>query len=723
MLQFLSETEDTRPFLDRIVEASNAERNSFGFLPKAVYEDFAFQRRLIVATDRCAKELIGYIIFAGAFPSAKVRQTYVAPDWRKRGIGQALIAEVVRRCEGMSYLFIKANVAQDLEGANSFYESMGFVKSVIKEGGKTTGRRIVVRVKELETPNLLTLIASTDQTPKNIIVSPSTRNGTPLFLIDVNVIFDLVKKRLRHKAVRQMIAAAFENEVKLAVSTEFAKELERNSHDSKPDPILEFIRAMPVVTTPSDERIQPIIVELSPKLFPDRTLQRKLSEQDESDLVHLATAVIENVSGFVTSEKAILRHADWFREKYRIDIISPSVFASADDALSPAPKIGISIGKSVITSQEMCDSDFPELEKLAQKLKKGGELLREAFSVGTTRSKRTRMVIRHDGQLIGAGAWQKGTITNPSVKAYLFVDHDSPVANLAIEHMIDMATRTAAETTPSMLELTISRHETLLGQGAINAGFDRVTDPHASEQKFRKICLGCPLTKHNWSEIAELISVRFGLKLPTRSPSFSEPETIVQLNANEHTRVEIPLRSLEDYFSPTLMALNGRNGVIVPITPNYAEALFRGSQQPSLFAGQQAMLLASRCYLSGGKSISRIPEQGLICFYESAGREKSAGRSAAIAIARIRRRYLANEGAASSLAEMKGVLSPAEISVRARGKELCVTEFDNLMQFQNPVELEELKDIGCADGANMVTANSISIEAILKLIERGRPHA
>lgn len=88
---------------------------------------------------------------------------------------------------------------------------------------------------------------------------------------------------------------------------------------------------------------------------------------------------------------------------------------------------------------------------------------------------------------------------------------------------------------------------------------------------------------------------------------------------------------------------------------------------------------------------------------------------------RVVRRYLAQEDVAKKLSEERGVLSARAVNVIAKGEEACVTEFDNVMIFTNPVPLKYLKTIDCADGANLVTARTVGSEAALALIEAGQP--
>lgn len=119
----LSSKAEVTAFIPKVVTAADGERNSFGFLPARAYEDFALQQRLIIACDSESKALAGYIVFGGTPPQARIFQTYVAPDFRRGGVGQALVAEVVRRSEEVSFLSIRVEVASDLEAANDFYKN------------------------------------------------------------------------------------------------------------------------------------------------------------------------------------------------------------------------------------------------------------------------------------------------------------------------------------------------------------------------------------------------------------------------------------------------------------------------------------------------------------------------------------------------------------------------------------------------------------------------
>lgn len=718
MLKITSSAACVLPFLDAIVAASNSERNSFGFLPKAVYYEFAERDQIIVAIDTDENVLIGYTIFAGALPVAKVRQTYVTPSWRGKGIGARLISELVSQCELRQYLSIKATVAADLLFANQFYKNHGFTEITRKPGGKSKNRSLIVRARELDTPSLLNFIQRAPPSGPEIFLDVPTAGPAPQYLFDLNVIFDLIRRRHNGEALA-VFSAAFENSVRLAISEEFVVELESTSHQYPTDPLLQLARALPVVKAPAGDQAA-LLGALAALVFPDRNRTNSLSDRDKADLRHLATAIVENTAGFITSEKAMLRQSATLMTQYGIDVISPQVFASADDDFSPsAPSpIEVTFDERVLTSRKMTANDEASARALITAQGVAISLAKAALSQGTSRSPRARVVVRDGSELIAFATWQT-TSNSGATRLYLFGNYADDSIDLAIDHLIDFATRAVCEQSPAIVTVVLGDRDVLVKERVLKAGFSQQNSGSA----FQKIALGQPVTGKNWQSIAKMLGDRFGLLLPPDVPTFSDMDARVSFSTSKGGRAQIKLKALEDFLSPTVMALPDRPAVIVPIWPSFAEALFRGSKQPDFLTGQRAQIVNNKCYLLKKSGIARIPENGLIAFYESQGKSKATGRSAAIAVARILSRFLASEEAALNLAQLRGVLSKAEIRDMAGGGDLCVVEFDNLMLFKEPIGLARLKEIGCADNANLVTARALGNSAFERLIEIGKPYA
>lgn len=721
MLNLLSSRDDVAPYLEHIIRASNSERNSFGFLPAAVYRDFIQQQQIVVAIDEETSDFVGYVIFAGALPTAKIRQTYVDPNWRRKGIGEALVSEAIKLCERLNYLTLRASVAEDLVSANAFYEKMGFVALATKPGGKSKNRTLVLRARELDTPSLLNFANYQGAAGPEIFLEIPEAGPAPLFLVDLNFVFDLVRRRKGNEALK-LVSAAFENSVRLAISEEFISELERSASQFPQDPVLQFARGLPIVQCPN-VGLQDLSEELAPLIFPERHRTDVLTIQDKSDIRHLSTVILENAAGFITSEKAILKQAKLLRDRYGVEIVSPAIFASADNGLTSLPSSKeIAVDNRTITSTTMEESDHDATVRLATSQGIPHSVVRIALSTGTSTSPRSRVVVRADGNLIAAATWQRSSL-GASTRLYLFANYADEAAELAIDHLIDVAAKSVSSISPTSLCISLGSRDSMIRERAIRAGFSYKGSAAQAKAQLHKVCFGTAITSNSWPSAVDLIRDKFGLILPSSPPNFQNIDDQITIYANSEKRAIVKIKSLEDFLSPTVLTLPNRPAVIVPIWPNFAEALFQGSMQRDMLSGPRAGIVSQKCYLSDVKSFSRIPEHGIIVFYESTGPGKSKGRSAAIAVGRIQRRYLASEPAAIGLAQLRGVLSEYDIQAMAKGQKLCITEFDNLLRFRNPVPLAKLKEIGCADGANLVTARSLESMSLIKLIEMGEPYA
>ena len=87
------------------------------------------------------------------------------------------------------------------------------------------------------------------------------------------------------------MSASFSNFVRLAITDEFVKELESTSDPQPTDPILDLARSLPRLPTPPPLSLVQITLDLREILFPSGSTERNLRTQDQSDLVHLATAI------------------------------------------------------------------------------------------------------------------------------------------------------------------------------------------------------------------------------------------------------------------------------------------------------------------------------------------------------------------------------------------------------------------------------------------------
>jgi hypothetical protein len=105
-------------------------------------------------------------------------------------------------------------------------------------------------------------------------------------------------------------------------------------------------------------------------------------------------------------------------------------------------------------------------------------------------------------------------------------------------------------------------------------------------------------------------------------------------------------------------------------------------------------------------------------FYESIGADN--GRGAIIAAAQITRSGVSETTKLDSGTTRRGVLSSEEVKGISTNNRTGLTYFNQLFRFEIPVGLSRLRALGCADGANFVTARQIDEVAASAIIEEGK---
>jgi hypothetical protein len=67
----------------------------------------------------------------------------------------------------------------------------------------------------------------------------------------------------------------------------------------------------------------------------------------------------------------------------------------------------------------------------------------------------------------------------------------------------------------------------------------------------------------------------------------------------------------------------------------------------------------------------------------------------------------------------RGVLDEETLDSIGNSEAKLVTSFDNIMPFKYPVSLRRLREIGCTDGANFVTAKGVEASHLATIIKEG----
>lgn len=286
-IRVLDKGNDVLPFIETIKEKADSEKTALGFLPDNVYEQAVLQEKLLVAAFLKKDDLfyVGHLLYGGTYPHGKVFQLYVDRNFRGRGIATILVNALIERLERFCYLSISAKVAADLHDANSVWSKLGFITVRTISGGASRNRKINIRVRDLNTPSLVNW-SDTDslQYDEDLMLLERLSDRSPNYVLDLNVLFDVTKNRLRAEFAGQIFKAGFDDLIRLSVTDEFINELQRTSNDLRNDPILRIALNFPQLVAPPIHKRDTIIQALSQIVFPSKTKTKSLKQQDVSDL-------------------------------------------------------------------------------------------------------------------------------------------------------------------------------------------------------------------------------------------------------------------------------------------------------------------------------------------------------------------------------------------------------------------------------------------------------
>jgi GNAT superfamily N-acetyltransferase len=227
----------TGQWLDEVCKASDAHRNELGFLARSIFEQFARREGLYVllAHTPTGPQYAGHLLFDRHFPRAHVRQMFTLEPFRRFGAASQLLDHLRQSLTQSCFISIYARVAEDLIGANAFWHKQRFYVQRSVKGGATRNRQTLVRCHELDSPQLFPTSGLNDHNPLGL-VEPAA-NELPMYLLDMNVLFDVQPRRLRRAEVAGLFQAERMNFCRLAISSEIRDELQRNLQSRHTDPM------------------------------------------------------------------------------------------------------------------------------------------------------------------------------------------------------------------------------------------------------------------------------------------------------------------------------------------------------------------------------------------------------------------------------------------------------------------------------------------------------
>ena len=714
MIKLQKEPEQVLLHVDQVIALADSQKDSFGFLPHSAYREQAEKGQLWLAMDGTKSVVAGYILYGGTFPYLKVFQIYVSPSFLRQGVGRLLFSELKTFAIEHNFLYISAKVATEL-AANQFWQRMGLrVCDQIPAAGKKRAKNVYVL--ELATGSLFT-------TPQAQISDFKYQNNTQLrnlrYVLDLNVYFDVVKRREYADEALRVFRLGMTGRLKLAITEEFVNELKRNVRNGEPDPVLELAQAIPQWPDIPVVAKNTLIANLRSDIFPDRSLNRKNSAQDRSDLTHLALCIHYGADGFITREKAILRKAALLRSKYGLDVISPVDVLEAD-LIDEAnyEDVTISLDSAPLSISGLSEADRSEVIGFLENLGLERTIALDALSPTDQCSNRLCWVAKTNDRVRGLLSCVQTNIDS-SLVAMMYVDETVRDSERIVDHFFQAIESSQVSRRLAYIDLRMSPRQQMTYETAFARGY-RKLDIGAQISSFQlgKWSYRGPILRKEWPDFCNAFSSCTQIELPKTLPPFPELQNtgLFVCNRPSQTRFAISLRDFETLTTSFLVS-DGRPAVLIPIRYGYAKQLL-GVTRPQRelgFAMPEALLRSERAYFCRPTGPKTFRAGTIVIFYVSGGQ---GGNKAVVGIARVTSaQKLSTEIAVNSLGR-QGVLDIGDLNrVSNKGNEVMAITFDNYFHFPQEVPWRTLKKLGCIGGANLVTSQEISSAQLESILE------
>ena len=690
----LKQFDQVAAYVSEVSSVADRNKKAFGFTPFSAYEDMASKGQLWVAINP-QNELKGYLMFGGSIPTLRVFQVYACPTTKGHGVGKLLINELKEYARGEHYHSISARVAADLP-ANNFWEAVGFTIYQQVKGGKTTKRTINVRGFSLEVNDLLAGLTQS----KSKIQPTGPVLERPTYALDLNLLLAVYKAREGYEKVIKIMQIGFQGGFSICVTPEFKKELERQSAKFSDDPVMRLAEFFPEITT--DANIEGIVGSLRDIVFPCRNSNRKASQNDESDLRHLAYCISAGIGGFITREKALLRACNVIKDRYGVSILSPDELAHDDgESLEVETPLNTDFSFSITDSIEEVKEFLEDFSAppVITDLTDTSSPIKDAVSVYEARM---------NGTLFGVYFFKKPTKGTDSALAALYIDEECPQSFSAIDHFLETALRYKSGF-PYRLDLYIGKGQDTTEETLRRKGFIRAGDHHL------KIITSQFLDAKNWGRFAKDLKSLCGFSIPDKLPSRKElTNTGICIKDNNNQVETFRWFDFESIIGPRFILNSERDCILVPIRENYANGLIGNiTKQQSLLCSHEKALLLEKAYFRSPNNASIFKKGGLIAFYVS-GRKSI---QELIGFARITYSDVITVDEAKIKVDRQGVLSRKELlDVTDKKGKLHVFTFDNFLEFDRRLPFKRAKELGIIGKANLISPEKISFEKLKILI-------
>ncbi len=346
--------DEKSPYLEKVINLGDANKNTLGLLPREAFKALAAQRLILCALDE-KDNLCGYLLYGINKKDSfyYISHLCVEKSLRRKGIAEALFEEL-KKLTQKHFKGIRVHCRIDYK-EDRLWPRLGFFARHEIPGKSKDGSIKTVWWYNYGYPTLFS-DADEQRTQSKLKVA-----------IDANIFYQLQETPSdKNEEAQALLADWLQENIELCLTVEIYNEIERNKneHERKQNRIFadKFMSFQPS----SDDKFSEVCKDLQSFFSP------KMSENDKSDLRHLARTIAADVQFFITQDEGLLKKSEDIYEKFKVQIIRPSDLIIQQDSLlrdvkyQPALLAGSHINIKRITLKEIAFSDafrFHQKEK------------------------------------------------------------------------------------------------------------------------------------------------------------------------------------------------------------------------------------------------------------------------------------------------------------------------------------------------------------------------
>ncbi len=279
--------------------------DTLGMMPDGGFDDHAERKRILGLVD--GTELLGYLMYRVSRNRANIVHLCVAESCRGKCASRILIDELIESTKHL--IGIELRCRRDFP-VSALWPKLGFVPIGERRGRALAGSILTVWAMDYGKPTLL---------------SKRSQSHVMEVVIDANVFIDLVDRRDTESL--GLNADWLQDELQLCITDEIFNDFNRQPDDAKR--IARFTDAeayrrltyTPRAYKDAESRVKPL-------------LPAGKTPRDESDIRHLIRAVAAGAKVFISRDGPVLEHADAIYEATGLSIVRPSELIARLDELA-----------------------------------------------------------------------------------------------------------------------------------------------------------------------------------------------------------------------------------------------------------------------------------------------------------------------------------------------------------------------------------------------------